>query len=325
MQARYIIITALLVAAVVAVCGCSTVTPEPTAVRATLTPGESVYPMTISDYYDRTATITSEPQRIVSLSPVNTEMLFALGVGSKVVGTSKWSDYPEDAKKIPQVSEFSTVSYENITAINPDLIVAEDIVGEEAVSRLRSLGFPVVEFKNSNLTLIKKSIMLLGKITNTEANATAIVTGFDRNISNISAKTAGLNDSQKPNVLLLTGFSASYPEIFPYGGNTYGDELLNLTGGRNAAANVPQYSPMSKEAIVDADPDYIVIPVDGIYCLISDYEYFKNGNATWMQSLKAVKNGKVMWVDGNLFLRPGPRSPDAGLALARVIHPELFQ
>jgi iron complex transport system substrate-binding protein len=325
MQVKHIIITALLVAVVALVCGCSD-TATPTATPATPTPGAvSQYPLTVSDYFGRTATIASEPQRIVSLSPANTEMLFDLGVGDRIVGTAEYSDYPAEAKNIPIVSGFSSVSYENITAISPDLIVAEDIVTEEAVNRLRSLGFQVVELKNSNLSLIESNIELLGKITNTPAKATAIVNDMVSGIANISAKTAGLNDSQKPDVLLLTGFSASYPEIFPFGAGTYGDELLTFTGGRNAAANISNYDVMSKEAIVAADPDYIVIPVDGAMCTVDDYNYFKNGTAPWMQSLSAVKNGKVMMVDGNLFLRPGPRATDAGLALARAIHPELFQ
>jgi iron complex transport system substrate-binding protein len=324
MQARYIIVTALLVAVVALVCGCSG-TATPTATPATPTPGAaSQYPMTVSDYYDRTATIASEPQRIVSLSAANTEILFALGLGSKIVGVDDYSDYPAEAKNITHVSGFSSVSYEKITAANPDLIVAEDIVGEEAVTKLRSMGFPVIELKNSNLTMIRKNIELIGKVTNTATNATTLVGGIDKKIADISAKTAGLNESQKPNVLLLTGYLTGL-EIYPYGTGTYGDELLKLTGARNAAKNITLYAVMSNEAIVQADPDYIIIPVDGVMCTMSDYNYFKYVNESWMKDLKAVKNGKVMMVDGNLFLRPGPRTPEAGIDLAKVIHPELFQ
>ena len=324
MQARYMIITALLVAAVALVAGCAS--PTPTATPATPTPGAaSQYPMTVSDYFGRNATIAHEPQRIISLSAANTEMLFDLGVGAKIVGDDDYSDFPAAAKNITHVSGFSTVNYELISSVSPDLIVAEDMVGEEAVTKLRDMGFPVVELKNSNLSMIRSNIALLGQITNTPANATALIARIDSGIAGIAAKTAGLNDSQKPSVLLLTGFIVASPQIYPYGSGTYGDELLTLAGGRNAAANISLYAVMSNEAIVQADPDYIVIPVDGVMCTMDDYNYFKNGTAPWMQSLSAVKNGKVVMVDGNLFLRPGPRSPDAGLALARAIHPELFQ
>ncbi len=318
MQARCFTVIALLVAVSMAICGCSsTVTPAPTPVPM------SQYPMTVSDYYNRTATIAHTPERIVSLSPVNTEILFDLGMGDKIVGDTDYCDYPAEAKNITHVSGFKTISYENITAADPDLILAEDIVSEEAIIRLREIGFPVVELKNSNLTMIRENIRLIGRITNTSANATALVSEIDRGIDNIRSKTAGLNDNEKPTVLLLAGLTKK--AIYPYGSGTYGDELLTLTGGRNVASGLTGFQVMSNEAIIKADPDYIVVPVDGVMCTMSGYNNLKNGNESWMKDLKAVKAGKVMMVDGSLFLRPGPRTPEAGIALARAIHPELFQ
>jgi iron complex transport system substrate-binding protein len=321
MQARYIIITALLVAAVVAVCGCSTVTP--TATPATPTPGpSSQYPMTISDYYGRTATLTHAPERIVSTSAANTEILFDLGLGSKIVGVDEYSDYPAEALNITHVSGFAEVSYEKITAVNPDVIFAEDIIGEEAVTKLREMGFQVVEVKNSNLTMIRKNIELMGKATNTSDRAAALVNSIDSEVSNISAKTTGLNESQKPNVLLVTGL---FPDetIYPFGNGTYGDELLTLAGARNAAGNISLYGVMSHEAILKEDPDMIIVPVDDISR--PSYEAFKNGSMAWATGLSAYKNGKVFEVDANIMNRPSPRLADAGVIIARIVHPELFQ
>ncbi len=318
MQAKYSVVIALLVAVFVAVCGCSsTVTPVPTPVPM------SQYPMTVSDYYGQTATIARAPERIVSLSPVNTEILFDLGAGNRIVGDTDYCDYPPEAKNITHVSGFNSINIEKILAASPDLVLAEDIVSEEAITRLRETGFPLVELKNSNLTMIRQNILLIGNITNTSANATVLVSEIDRDIESIRSKTAGLNDSQKPTVLLLAGLTKK--AIYPYGSGTYGDELLTLTGGRNVASGLTGYQVMSNEAIIKADPDYIVIPVDGVMCTMSAYDSFRNGNESWMKDLKAVKAGNVMMVDGTLFLRPGPRTPEAGLALARAIHPELFQ
>ena len=94
--------------------------------------------MTITDYYNRTATLAQAPERIVSLSAANTEMLFDLGVGDKIVGIDDYSNYPDAAKNITHVSGFAEVSYEKITAANPDVIFAEDIIGEAAVTKLRT-------------------------------------------------------------------------------------------------------------------------------------------------------------------------------------------
>ncbi len=322
MQMKHIAIIALLVMTAVVISGCSgtvTPTPTPTPVPA------SQYPMTVYDYYNETATIASEPQRIVSLSAANTETLFALGLGSKIVGIDDNSDYPAETKDVVHLGGFATLNYEKIVSLNPDLIVVQDIVGGKTAPRLREMGFQVIEVKNTNMTMVRKNIELLGKATNTVQNATTLIADMDRKIAEVSAKMAGLNESQKPTVLLLTGFVASKSQIYPYGNGTYGDELLTLTGGKNAASDVIMYAVISNEAIVKADPDYIVIPVDGKMCTESDYNYFKNGSAPWMKDLRAVKNGKVVRVDGTLFLRAGPRLPDAGLALARAIHPEMFQ
>jgi iron complex transport system substrate-binding protein len=318
MQAKYIIITALLVAAVVAVCGCSTVTPT-----ATPTPAPaSQYPMTLSDYYGRTATLTQAPERIVSTSAANTEILFDLGLGSKIVGVDEYSDYPAEAKNITHVSGFAEVSYEKITAANPDVIFAEDIIGEEAVTKLRDMGFQVIEVKNSNLTMIRKSIELFGKATNTSDKATTLVDSIDAEIANVSAKTAGLNESQKPKVLLVTGL---FPDetIYPFGNGTYGDELLTLAGARNAAGNITLYGVMSHEVILKEDPDMIIVLVDDISR--PSYNAFKNGSMAWATGLSAYKNGKVYEVDANIMNRPSPRLADAGLIIARIVHPELFK
>jgi iron complex transport system substrate-binding protein len=317
MQARYAIII-LLVSVFVAVCGCSgTVTPAPTPLPM------SQYPMTVSDYNNQTATIAHAPERIVSLSPVNTEILFDLGVGGKIVGDTDYCDYPAEAKNITHVSGFNSISYENITAANPDLVLAEDIVSEEAIDKLREIGFPVVELKYSNLTMIRKNIQLIGKIIDAEANATALVDEIDTDIESIRTKTAGLNESEKPTVLLIAGLTKK--AIYPYGKGTYGDELLTLTGGVNVALNLTGYQVMSNEAIIKADPDYIVVAVDGVMCKEEAFNSLRNGNESWTKDLKAVRTGKVVRVDGTLFLRPGPRMPQAGLALARAIHPERFQ
>ena len=322
MMKRITIITILCVL-IVALSGCTT--PSPTPASPTATPAaQAGYPLTFTDFYGKTTTIDKQPERLVSLSAANTEMLFALGLGSKIVGTDDYSDYPAEAKNITHVSGYSGVSYEKIMAINPDVIFVEDIVGEEAVTSLRDKGYKVVEVKNNNMTMIVENIKLMGKVTNTESNATALVNDINARMDAISAKTAGLNESQKPAVLLLAGYLSGQP-IYVYGANTYGDDMIKLDGGINAAGNITEYKVMSTEAIIAADPDYIIIPVDGVMTTQSDFDHIKDGNESWMQGLQAVKNGNVVKVEGSMMMHPGPRMPDAAMIIARAIHPELFQ
>lgn len=316
MQVKYALIVFLLIAAA-AVGGCSTVSPT-----ATPTPAPSPqFPLNVTDNEGFVTAIAHAPERIVSLSPANTEMLFDLGLGSKIVGDTEFCDYPPEAKNITHVSGFQDVSFEQIATVNPDLIFAEDIVGQAAIDRLRAMGYPVIGLKNSNLSTIRQNIGLMGQATGTEANATALIASIDGQVGNISAKTAGLNASQKPSVLLVTGLYGD-GTIYPFGNGTYGDELIALAGGKNAAGNISQYSIMSHEAIIQADPDLIIVPVDDISRPY--YQAFVNGSVAWATGLSAYKNGKIYEVDANILNRPSPRLADAGLIIARIVHPELF-
>ncbi|HTY90552.1 MAG TPA: ABC transporter substrate-binding protein [Methanocella sp.] len=316
-----IIVSICIVAVVLALCGCTTSSPQASPTPApTTTAG---FPMNVTDNFGRVITLSHAPERIVSLSPANTEILFALGAGNKLVGGTDYDDYPAEAKNVTHVSGFSGVSYEKIGNASPDVIFAEDITSEDAVNKLTSMGYPVIILKNSNMTNIEKNILLMGKVTGKEANATAIVKNIDDRMAAITAKAASLNDSQKPSVLLLVGYVPG-ESIYVYGSNTYGDDLIRQAGGKNTAANVNEFAVMSSEAIASADPDYIIVPVDGLMTTTDSFNAFKNGSLPWMANMKAYKNGHIIMVDGNLMERPGPRLPDAGLAIARAIHPELF-
>jgi len=316
-----IIVSITMMVAVAALSGCTGSSPQPSPTAA---PAGSNYPMNVTDNFGRNITIPSLPERIVSLSPANTEILFDLGLGDRIVGGTDYDDYPAAAKNITHVSGFSTVSYEKIANVSPDLIIAEDTTSEDAVDKLQSMGYPVITLKNSNMTMIENNIKLIGKATGTDANATALVNDINARMDNISSKTAQLNDSQKPTVLLLAGYVPG-EDIYVYGNGTYGDDLIKLAGGKNAAAALTDFKVMTPEVMASADPDYIIVPVDNIMTTTDDFNSFKNGSLDWMKDMKAYKNGHIIMVDGNLMERPGPRLPDAGLAIAKAIHPELFQ
>jgi iron complex transport system substrate-binding protein len=302
MQAKYIIIAILLIAAAAVLAG-------PTAAAA------SSYPMTVTDNFNRTATLAKAPERIVSLSPTNTELLFELGVGDRIGGTDDYSNYPAAARNITHVSGFAEVSYEKITAVNPDLIFIDDVIGEVVVTKLRSMGFRVIELKNSNITVLRKNIALMGQASNTQDNATAIVASIGGRVSQIAAKTAALKLASKPNVLLVTGLYSD-ETIYPFGNGTYGDELITMAGGRNAAGDISQFGIMSHEAIVRQDPDVIIIPVDAISA--TSVRAFRNGSMSWANGLTAVKNGQVYTVDADIVNRAA-KIADAGVMIADII------
>jgi len=322
-----IIITIAMIIAVLSISGCTSSSPQASpaaSASASPTTAQSGYPMNITDNFGRVITISHMPQRIVSLSPANTEMLFDLGVGDKIVGGTEYDDYPPAAENITHVGGFSTVDYEMVANVSPDVIFAEDTISNDSVNEMESMGFPVILLDNSNMSMIENNIKLMGEVTGTESNATALVNNINAQMSNISAKTAGLNASQKPSVLLLAGY-VSGESIYVFGSGTYGDDLINLVGGTNAAANITSYGVMSPEAIIAANPDYIIDPVGNTMGDINSFESLKNGSVTWMQGLTAYKEGHIIMVNANVMERPGPRLPQAALEIAQAIHPELFQ
>ena len=178
------------------------------------------------------------------------------------------------------------------------------------------MGFQVIELKNSNLTMIRKNIELMGMATNTSGKATAIIDRIDAEVANISAKTAALNESQQAQ--RAAGHRPLRDEtIYPFGNGTYGDELLTLAGARNAAGDISLYGVMSHEVIVMEDPDIIIVPVDDLAGRIR--QAFKNGSMPWANGLTAVKKGQVYKVDADIVNRPSPRLAEpAGSNFASV-------
>jgi iron complex transport system substrate-binding protein len=107
--------------------------------------------------------------------------------------------------------------------------------------------------------------------------------------------------------------------IYPFGGDTYGDELIRLAGGKNVASNISEYSVMSHEAIIAADPAIIIVPVDDLSR--SYFQQFMNGSVAWATSLSAYKNHKIYEVDADIVNRPSPRLAEAGLLIVDILHP----
>lgn len=315
-----IILSIFLLAAVVALSGCT----GQQASNTTATPGAVVpashFPVTVTDDYGRNITIAKQPQKIVSLSPKNTEALFALGLGDKIVGDTDYCDYPAAAKNITKVGGITTVSVESVAALSPDLVFADSLTKKDVAEKLDSMGYYTIANDPRNVSDIDNSLLRMGKATGTEDNATKLVASIDAQIKAITNKTGSLNESQKPTVVMLLDTT----DLYVAGSNCYGNELILIGGGRNAASAVTDYAPMSKEALLKADPDIIIMPVDAYMQSTGAFDNLKNGTEPWMQQLSAVKNGRVYAIESDPVYRPGPRVVIAAEQVAKAIHPELF-
>jgi iron complex transport system substrate-binding protein len=304
-------------------------TPQPPPVDATvpaLDPTVSAaadvaggFPLSIADAAGRKVTIAKAPQRIVSLAPSTTEILFALGLGGKVVAVDNFSDYPADVTALPKIGDLK-VNFEQVVAKSPDLVLAAAITSPDAVKKLEDLKLTVVVVGSATSTMdnIQSDITLVGKVSGTQAQAQQVIEGMRKKLDSLKAKAATARS--KPRVYWeLDGTDPTKP--FTVGPGGFVNDIITLAGGENTfAKSTTPYAQISSEQVVSANPD-IIIMSDAAYGVTVDALKARKG---W-NVVNAVKNNKVFPIDDNLVSRPGPRVVDGLEAAMRLIHPELFQ
>jgi iron complex transport system substrate-binding protein len=241
------------------------------------------------------------PQRIISLAPSNTEILFALGLGDKIVGVTDYCDYPPEAKKIVSIGGYSTPNIERIVSQNPDLILVAIGNGRENISLLKDLGFSVVALNPQSLEGILKNIELIGEITGSQKQAEELIFSMRGRIEVIREKVRQRAEKEKPRVLYVVW----YPELWVAGSKTFPNELIEIAGGQNIAAEIKEWKIMNKESVVGGNPEVIICSGHtGASYIIRD-NILKD---IQFQSLRAIKSGRVYPVaDPDTTELSGPR------------------
>ncbi|MGI9953090.1 cobalamin-binding protein [Moorellaceae bacterium AZ2] len=289
-----------------------------TQVRNSPAAGGEEYPLTVADDMGRTVTLESRPERLVSLAPGNTEILFALGLGDKVVGVDDYSDYPPKAAEVPKVGGFSNPNVEKIVALQPDLVLATNM-HEQAVRRLEEVGIPVAVVSPKSVEGVLQSIEWIGKMTAADERAAELVTDLESRMRKVEAVVEGIPQEKRPWVY----YEVYSDPIMTAGPQTLIGQLIELAGGRNIAYDAQaDYPEFSVEAIIERNPEVIIFPQwHGSESLTVEQVKSRNG---WQQ-VRAIKNNRVFGVDANIISRPGPRIVEALEVLAKIIHPELFE
>lgn len=272
---------------------------------------------TLVDDQGREVTVPGDPQRIVSLGAPITEILFALDLGSRVVATDDYSDYPQEAVALPKVgAPWPGFDTSIILDHDPDLVLSS----AGAVVQQLEPYVPVFVVQPSDIQGVMDSILQIGDITGREKQARALVDSLRARVDAVAAATADLPAAQRPTVFYEV--DATDPER-PYtaGAGTFQDELVRLAGGTNIAGGTSGWYQISLEAIVDADPDLLIL---------EDYQFGVSVESVGARSpawagLSAVKEGRVCPIeDPDLTARYGPRIVDGLEMLARMLHPGLF-
>lgn len=313
-------ITILLTVMILAGCAAPTVVVEPTA-AATLAPTmePTAAPLELTDGLGRIVTLAAIPQRIVSLAPSATEILFAVGAGEQVIGRDSFSNYPEEAVNLADIGgSMGSYSYETITSLNPDLVIAAEINTPEQVKALEDLGLSV--YYIANPTSLEELYLILetaGTLTGNEQTASDLVDSLKARVEAVVEKTSYL--AYKPVVFYeLDGSEPAKP--WTAGPGTFIDLLIDLAGGSNVGHVLSgAWAQISAEELLVQNPEIILLG-DAAYGMTAEQVAARAG---W-ENLRAVQEGKIYAFNDDLVSRPGPRLVDALEELSKLLHPEVY-
>lgn len=272
------------------------------------------YPLTLKDSYDREVTIPRLPERIISLAPSNTEILFALGLGSKVVGVTDACDYPAEAEQVEKVSGYQGVDLEKVIAAKPGLVLADSITGQDVVNQLENAGIPVLAIRSDDIADVLQNIRLIGQATNAVRQSEELTDGLQARLDAVKAKLVGLPDEDKVTVF----YEVWNDPLYTSGLNTFVANVIATAGGTISPDNTTGDWPIIQlEALIAANPEVIILghaaetPEDVM------------AKTDW-RTIAAVQQGRVYAVNPDIFSRPTPRVLDALEQLAALLHPDLF-
>lgn len=295
-----------------AACGSSdSAKEEGTTAEVAQQDGQTVYPYEAVDYLGTTYTIEKEPQKVVSVSPSMTELIYALGAQDKLVGRSDYCDYPEEAASVESVGSMQTPDVEKIISLEPDLVIVTNMVDEQVVSKLTDVDISVLTVADvQDLSQIYDMVSMVGAALNKNAEAAALVEESKGTITDVEEK---VKDLEAPSVYYVVSYG-EYGDSIP-GGDTFIHGIITAAGGDNIGKDITGWS-INLEEIIEKDPDIIIIPsyYDGAF---QEADHYKD--------LTAVKEGRVYVIDTNMVDRQGARTAEAVKTLAEIFHPEAFK
>jgi iron complex transport system substrate-binding protein len=292
----------------------TTAAPAETTTSVASQPAEEVtYPITVTDDNGNSVTIKAKPVHIVSTAPASTEILFALGVGDRVVGVSSNDDYPPEATSIAKIGDYQP-NPEAIMALSPDLVIGYS-ENEEALAPIRAAGAPVLILNPATFEKIYGNIDLLGQVTGATQKATELVDSIKAQVKAVTDAAAQFKFSPKV-------FYAVDATLWTAGPDSFVDGMLKMVGATNIglmpgtdSAAAQTYYQLAPEQLIAADPDVILLP-NTAYKSID--EFTKDPR---FAQLTAVQEGHVYLVNDTIITRPGPRIGEGLKALLEAIQP----
>jgi iron complex transport system substrate-binding protein len=259
----------------------------------------------------------AQPQRIISLVPAVTEILFALGAGDHVVGVGSFDKFPQEVEKLPRVGALLDPDLERILSLRPDLVA---VYGSQSDLRkqLDRAGVPTFVYAHAGLADVTTTIRTLGDRVGASDRAAALIADIERRIAAVRQRTAG---QPRPRTLIVFGReSLSLRGIYASGGYGFIHDMVTAAGGDNVFAEVKQESVQATSELILARRPEVILELRA-EPLAADVE--KKERAVWntLASVPAVRNGRVYIVTDRRTVIPGPRVGEGVEVLERVLHP----
>jgi iron complex transport system substrate-binding protein len=281
--------------------------------------------VTVIDDYDRNVTITNyPPQRIVSLAPSCTEIIFALNLEDKLVGVDNYGYYPPeiaeeiDSRNILKVGQYSDMSIEAIVDLQPDLIIAAMRLQYQTVENLAAVGQTAMIIYPQNFDDVLDDITLIGEATGHTEEAEALVNSILNRAQEIADKT---QDASKPRIYIEYSFNGGFQS---FGSGSFADELIKKAGGQNIFTDSPSaYIATSSEEVIVSNPEIIII-AKGAMSEAAGLTPETIRNRPGWNEIDAVQNNQIYEIEERLLL-PGPAMIEGLESIAEIVHPEIFE
>ncbi|PIE70967.1 MAG: cobalamin-binding protein [Deltaproteobacteria bacterium] len=276
----------------------------------------SVQARVVTDQLGREVVLPADVKRIVSMAPSVTELVFALGSGDRLVGATRYSDYPPEAEALPKIGSYVHLDLERILSLRPDVCIGtKDGNPKAVIDRLEALQVPVFAVNPVSFETVMASIHLVAVVLDVPDRGERLVQSMTDRIRAVDARVAAV--SSRPGVFLQIGMAP----IVSVGSPTYLNELIERAGGRNVAAGPTPYPRYATEQVLALRPDVILVSSmakgtpGAAEAAAEDWRRWKG--------LPAAENNRVMIIDSDRVDRPGPRMVSGLETLMRMIHPEL--
>jgi iron complex transport system substrate-binding protein len=268
----------------------------------------------ITDEAGRTVNLAAKIDRVISLAPNLTEIVYAVGAGDRLVGNTTYCDYPEQAKSVRKVGDTLQPNIEEIFALRPDLILISTSSQLEAFTgQLTEHNIPVFVTDPHDLEGVLHSIENIGKLLDRRDQA-------EKLIGELRKRVGAVESAVKDRARTRVFYQLSAEPLYTAGRDAFVTDLIRRAGGSSVTEEVPEAWPRySEESAVAARPDAIILPTGGSMGAANSEV------ASVLKTAPAVVNKRVIKIDGDLLVRPGPRAIDGLEQLARALHPDAFK